>query len=298
MPTLTLEFGIKVHWVLTFWSRRATFEDVATLSLGFMLELYQFEMSHYAEKVRLVLDYKGLDYRKIEVVPGIGQLELFQKTGQRQVPVLKDGDTMIADSTAIVHYLDNRYPEKPVIPTETKERGLCLIMERWADEVFGIDARKGLLSCMSQNPNFRTALLPDMTPAPLRSFISGLPVNLLSNLAAPVGLGADKVREVLRDDLRYLSAILATQAYLVGDQPTVADFTVAAMSMYVKFPTGYVNLPAALQGEGVPGIADSPEFEAFFAWRDRLYENFRHPPSNMERPTVGNGSGPTAISID
>jgi len=41
-----------------------------------MLELYQFEMSHYVEKIRLILDYKGLEYRKINVTPGIGQLEL------------------------------------------------------------------------------------------------------------------------------------------------------------------------------------------------------------------------------
>ncbi len=40
-----------------------------------MLELYQWELSQYSEKVRLILDYKGLDYRKIEVTPGIGQVE-------------------------------------------------------------------------------------------------------------------------------------------------------------------------------------------------------------------------------
>jgi glutathione S-transferase len=41
-----------------------------------MLELYQFELSHYSEKVRLLLDYKGLAYRKIEITPGIGQVDL------------------------------------------------------------------------------------------------------------------------------------------------------------------------------------------------------------------------------
>jgi len=60
-----------------------------------MLELYQFEMSQYSEKVRLILDYKGLPYRKIEVTPGVGQLELFQLSGQRRVPVLKDGAIVI-----------------------------------------------------------------------------------------------------------------------------------------------------------------------------------------------------------
>ncbi|HEY9813983.1 MAG TPA: glutathione S-transferase N-terminal domain-containing protein, partial [Candidatus Sericytochromatia bacterium] len=52
-----------------------------------MLELYQFEVSQYAEKVRLILDYKNLPYRKIEVTPGVGQLELFRLSGQRKVPV-------------------------------------------------------------------------------------------------------------------------------------------------------------------------------------------------------------------
>ena len=66
-----------------------------------MLELYQFELSAYCEKVRLILDYKGLAYKKRDVVPGVGQLELFRLSGQRQVPVLKDGDTYIADSTEL-----------------------------------------------------------------------------------------------------------------------------------------------------------------------------------------------------
>ena len=38
-----------------------------------MIELYQFELSHYCEKIRLILDYKGLEYRKVEVTPGVGQ---------------------------------------------------------------------------------------------------------------------------------------------------------------------------------------------------------------------------------
>jgi glutathione S-transferase len=263
-----------------------------------MLELHQFEASHYAEKVRLILDYKGLEYKKVEVVPGIGQLELFQKTGQRQVPVLKDGDTLIADSTAIAEYLDRRYPEKPLIPTDPKQKALCMIMEQWADEVLGIDARKGLISCISQNPNFRTAFLPDATPAPLKTFLNGLPVNLLGNIGAPVGLGSDSVREALRSDLRYLSAILANQPYLLGNEPTLADLTVAGLTMYIKVPTGsYVSLPEAVKGEGVPGVADSPEFEAFWAWRDKLYADFRKAGAVSVKIPAG-GDRPTSISID
>ena len=96
-----------------------------------MLELYQFELSHYCEKIRLILDYKGLSYRKVEVTPGIGQLDLFRMSGQRQVPVLKDGTEVIADSTAIALYLDRKYPDRPIIPVEPQQRALCLLMEEW-----------------------------------------------------------------------------------------------------------------------------------------------------------------------
>jgi glutathione S-transferase len=261
-----------------------------------MLELHQFEASHYAEKIRLILDYKGLPYTKVEVVPGIGQLELFQKTGQRQVPVLKDGDVMIADSTAIAEYLDRRYPEKPVIPTDPKQKALCMLLEQWADDVLGMDARKGLIACLSQNPNFRTAFLPDMTPAPVKNILSGLPVNLLGNLGAPVGLGVDTVRETLKTDLRYLMALLADQPYLLGQQPTLVDFAVAGLSLYIKVPHGsYLNLPDAVKGEGVPGVADSPEFEPFWTWRDKFYADFRKASAVV---AVGKSDRPTSISID
>ncbi|HEY9882856.1 MAG TPA: glutathione S-transferase, partial [Thermosynechococcaceae cyanobacterium] len=79
------------------------------------------------------------------------------------------------------------------------------------------------------------------------------------------------------------------------DHPTLADFAVAAMSMYLKFPTGdFLNIPDALKGKGVPGIADVGTFEPFFSWRDRLYAEYR-------KPLVGASSSartPNAINID
>jgi len=122
-----------------------------------MLELYQFELSAYCEKVRLILDYKGLAYKKRDVVPGVGQLDLFRLSGQRQVPVLKDGDTYIADSTEIAFYLDRKYPEKPIIPTDPLQRGQCLLIEEWADESLGLKGRTAFLGAFAQNQNFRTA---------------------------------------------------------------------------------------------------------------------------------------------
>jgi glutathione S-transferase len=76
-----------------------------------------------AEKIRLILDYKQLPYRKIEVTPGVGQIDVFRLSGQRQVPVLKDNEQVIADSTAIALYLEKAYPERPLIPMEPRQQG-------------------------------------------------------------------------------------------------------------------------------------------------------------------------------
>jgi len=220
-----------------------------------MLELYQFELSAYCEKVRLILDYKGLAYKKRDVVPGVGQLDLFRLSGQRQVPVLKDGDTYIADSTEIAFYLDRKYPEKPIIPTDPLQRGQCLLIEEWADESLGLKGRTAFLGAFAQNQNFRTAFLPRETPDFMRLF------------------------------------------YLVGDQPTLADLAVAGLSVLLQFPQGsYLNLPRELQGKGIPGLADNSAYEGFFAWRDRLYSQYRQTitPGSSTPPI----DSPTSIQIE
>jgi glutathione S-transferase len=264
-----------------------------------MLELYQFEVSHYVEKVRLILDYKGLAYRKIEVTPGIGQIEVVRLSGQRQVPVLKDGSVVIADSTAIAEYLDKHYPDKPIIPSDPKLRGLCLLMEQWADMSIGLNARTALIGALNSNQGFRAAFLPKSTPDLVRTLVSSIPNELFSFLGQGIGLGTEAIREAedsLKRDLASLCFILMQQPYLVTDHPTLADFAVAGLSMYIKFPTGdYLDIPDGLKGKGVPGIADIGTFEPFFTWRDKLYADFRLPLASATTPS---GSSPTSINID
>jgi glutathione S-transferase len=263
-----------------------------------VLELYQFELSQYSEKVRLILDYKELDYQKIEVTPGIGQLELFRLSGQRQVPVLKDGDTVIADSTEIAFYLDQKYPDKPIIPSDPLERGQCLLIEEWADESIGLKGRKALVGALNQNQNFRTSILPPNTPDFLKNLVSAVPSEWLDILGTGVGFGGDALKDAqksLRQDLEALSLILQNRPYLVTDRPTLADLAVAGLSIVLKFPAGnYINLPEDLKGKGIPGLADNSAYEPFFNWRDRLYADYRKP---LAQNNI-TGSNPTAIEIE
>ena len=69
-----------------------------------VLELHQFRHSAFCLKVRMVLQAKGLSYREVEVTPGLGQVDVFRRSGQRQVPMLVDDETVIADSSSIAAY--------------------------------------------------------------------------------------------------------------------------------------------------------------------------------------------------
>lgn len=261
-----------------------------------MLELYQFEPSHYCEKIRLILDYKGLPYRKVEITPGIGQLDVYRLSGQRQVPVLKDGAEVIADSTAIALYLDQKYPDRPILPADPKQRALCMLMEEWADESIGTNARKVMLGAFSQNPTLRAAALPSNTPSVLKSLVEAVPREALDLLGTGAGFGGDAVksaRKAMEQNLSSLTTLLSDQPYLITDHPTLADFAVAGLTMYVKFPAGlYLQIPETLKGKGVPGLADSSLYVSFWDWRDRLYADYRQTsiptgtsPSSSSRPT-------------
>lgn len=266
-----------------------------------MLELYQFELSQYSEKIRLILDYKGLDYHKIEVVPGVGQFELFRLSGQAKVPVLKDGDTIIADSTEIALYLDRKFPEKPLIPTDPVLRGRCLLMEEWADESIGLKGRTAFIGALNQNPQFRTSLLPRETPGLLKNLVGAVPGDMLDLLGTGIGFGGDAVKEALRglhQDLEALTLILQHQPYLVTDSPTLADLAVASLSMILKFPgDDYLQIPQGLKGKGIPGLGDNSAYAPFFEWRDQLYLRYRKSGGNAASSGPG-GSTPTTITIE
>ncbi|MDH6078410.1 glutathione S-transferase family protein [Chrysosporum ovalisporum FSS-45] len=263
-----------------------------------MLELYQWELSHYSEKVRLILDYKGLDYRKIEVTPGMGQVDLFRVTGQRQVPVLKDGNRYIVDSTEIAKYLDLEYPDRPLIPQDPQTRGLCLLMEEWADTSIGVKSRTAFFSAISQDQDFRKSLLPNSTPDIFKTLVAGVPSDVLTVLGFGVGYGPDVIKSAIADlkqDLESLTLILANSPYLTGDEPTLADLAVASLSILLKFPEiAYLDLPVGIRGKGVPGLADNPDYQPFFTWRDGLYAQFRKPLIGAATTTTA----PTAIQIE
>ncbi|XP_010470862.1 PREDICTED: glutathione S-transferase Z1-like [Camelina sativa] len=91
------------------------------------LKLYSYWRSSCGHRVRIALTLKGLEYEYIAVnlLKGDQFNPDFQKINPMgTVPVLVDGDVVISDSFAILMYLDEKYPEPPLLPRELHKRAL------------------------------------------------------------------------------------------------------------------------------------------------------------------------------
>ncbi|MGK6356013.1 glutathione S-transferase family protein [Sphingomonas sp. DT-207] len=94
-------------------------------------------VSPYARKVLVALDHKGVDYEIDPIVPFYGTDEFTRVSPLRRIPVLIDGDLVLNDSTVIAEYIEERWPEPPLMPRSPEDRAKARWMEEFADSRLG-----------------------------------------------------------------------------------------------------------------------------------------------------------------
>jgi glutathione S-transferase len=99
------------------------------------MKIYGFPLSPFVRKVLVAVHEKGLEYEMVPANPSEPTEEFLQVSPFSKIPALADGDFCLADSTAIVTYLDAKYPEPPLFPSEAKARGRAVWFEEVADTV-------------------------------------------------------------------------------------------------------------------------------------------------------------------
>jgi glutathione S-transferase len=105
------------------------------------MKLYSGPLSLFSSKVRIALDEKRLPYERIDVAfsrshgyePKLP--EVLALNPKAQVPILIDGALAIYDSTIILEYLEDRYPEPRLYPKDPAERARCRQAEAASDEI-------------------------------------------------------------------------------------------------------------------------------------------------------------------
>jgi glutathione S-transferase len=105
------------------------------------MRLYSGPLSLFTAKVRIALAEKGLPYERIEVGWSLARRyephhpDVAALNPKAQVPVLVDGTLAVYDSTQILEYLEDAYPEPPLYPREIAVRARCRRLEAAADEI-------------------------------------------------------------------------------------------------------------------------------------------------------------------
>ena len=101
--------------------------------------LYEHPLSSYAQKVKIALREKGLDF-KVETPSALGTGTAggaFAAASPRnEVPTLIDGDARIFDSTIILEYLEDKHPSPPLLPREPAARADARMIEDLCDTLY------------------------------------------------------------------------------------------------------------------------------------------------------------------
>src|SRR5882757_2989309 len=92
------------------------------------ITFYYGSGSPYAWKVWLALEHKGIPHeaKRLMFDPDETKTPEFLKVNPRgRVPAIVDDGFALYESNAIVEYLEDRYPEKPILPKDAKTRALA-----------------------------------------------------------------------------------------------------------------------------------------------------------------------------
>ena len=197
-----------------------------------MRTLYQFPLSHFCEKARWLLDHKELEYVAHNLIPGVHRAFAQLKTGQNRLPILRDQDRWIADSTEIALYLDEVYPEHSLLRADLQQRELALEINQQATEL-GMHVRRwGLAHTLSQSEESLDILIGEK--GYLRQFEKYSKPIIKALLSKGYQLNADKVAES-KQRMDALIGLLNQRLienhgrYFVGERLGLADIAVCSM---------------------------------------------------------------------
>ena len=99
--------------------------------------IYGSTMSPFVRKVMAYTVEKGIAVDLKQVGLGSDDAGFRAASPFGKMPALEDGDFRLADSSAIIHYLEALHPEPALIPVEPRARGMTVWYDEMADTIMG-----------------------------------------------------------------------------------------------------------------------------------------------------------------
>jgi glutathione S-transferase len=164
--------------------------------------LYGSSLSPYTRKVLAYAGEKGIEVDLQPTGFPNPSSEFLEASPFRKMPALRDGDYTLADSSAIIHYLEAKHPEPALIPSDAKSRGKVIWYEEFADTI--------LFACGGK-------IFFNRIVAP----------RFMGRECDEAAVQAAELND-LPPILDYLEKVVpGAEGYLVGDRLTLADIAVA-----------------------------------------------------------------------
>jgi glutathione S-transferase len=92
-----------------------------------MLTLYDAARCPYCARARIALAEKGLDYETVEIDLTERPGWIYEKNETGRVPVIEEDAWILPESSVILEYLEERYPEPPLLPPDPADRALARV---------------------------------------------------------------------------------------------------------------------------------------------------------------------------
>ena len=221
--------------------------------------LYGAPMSLYTGKVRAYLIFKNQPYTEVFSSLKVYKSVIVPKTGVRFVPVVKTPEgEYLQDTAQIIDILEQRHPQRSVIPTSPKQKLVSYLFETWADEWLVIPAmhyrwNKDNFPFIYQE--FGKVIAPNM-PGFIRAFIGKKIGAKFKGFVPLLGI-TDKSIPAIEDwyenyVLPMLDKHFAEHDYLLGSKPCLGDFGLMGplYAHLYRDPT-----PGALMKKIAPNVA-------------------------------------------
>ena len=93
-----------------------------------MLTLYDAPRCPYCARVRIVLAEKDVPYEPVVIDLADRPPWIYQKNPSGKVPILEDDDWILPESAVIAEYLEERFPDPPLLPADAGERALARLL--------------------------------------------------------------------------------------------------------------------------------------------------------------------------
>jgi len=241
--------------------------------------LWQITFSHFNEKARWALDYKGIAHRRHSLAPGTHVRRAKRLWGGSTTPILELDGRFIGDTTEIIAELERLHPEPALYPRADGQRRRALDLEEHFDTELGPYIRGAVFDAMLPR---RNALVPISVQQlgtgtkVAHQLLYPLSKRVIRRQLVDAAGGPEHCRGKTVDALDRLEAELDGGDHLVGDRFSVADLTAAALFSPLVAPPEYpYELFQDRWTEGWQEFRGSLSERSGFRWVAETYRRHR-----------------------